>query len=62
MLKCEVLQDTVLSVCKGSVILVTEKQYELARNVLKPVEIKTEAKAEVVETRTDKAKETKKRK
>ena len=62
MLKCEVLQDTVLSIGKGSVVLVSEKQFELARKVLKPVEIKTEAKAEAVETRTEKAKETKKKK
>ena len=54
MLKCEVLQDTVLAIKKGSIVLVDVKQFELARKVLKPVEIKTEAKAEAKETRKKK--------
>ena len=40
MKKCEVLTDTALAVLKGSIVLVNDKQYELARRVLKPVEEK----------------------
>lgn len=39
-MKCEVLKDTVIQVKKGSVVEVSERQFELARRVLKPVEIK----------------------
>ena len=37
MKKCEVLKDTFISVGKGSIVFVNEKQYELAREVLKPI-------------------------
>lgn len=47
MVRCEVLQDTVLAIKKGSVVLVDERQFELARRILKPV--------------ADKPKETKKK-
>jgi len=40
MIKCEVLGKTSLVVEKGSVVLVDERQFELARRVLKPVEHK----------------------
>ena len=49
-MKCEVLCDTVISVCKGSIVEVTEKQYELARNVLKPVDME-QTYAPIVEKR-----------
>lgn len=38
MVKCEVLQDTVLAIKKGSVVLVNESQYNLAKKVLKPLD------------------------
>lgn len=56
MTKCEVLGRAVLTIEKGSVVYVTERQYELARNLLKPVnedEPKQES-VEVVEVRTEK--------
>ena len=40
MIKCEVLDKTSLVIEKGSVVLVDERQFELARRVLKPVELK----------------------
>ena len=62
-MKCEVLCDTVISVQKGSIVNVSEKQYELARKVLKPIidekpkaEAKVEAKAEEIEVRAKKKK------
>lgn len=46
MVKCEVLQDSVIAIAKGSIVLVSERQYELARRVLKPIiEAKAEAEA-----------------
>lgn len=42
MIKCEVLIDTALAIKKGSIVLVDERQYELARRVLKPCEEKKE--------------------
>lgn len=44
MIKCEVLEDTAMSIGKGSIVLVSEKQFELARRVLKPL---NEHKAEI---------------
>lgn len=35
MVKCEVTQDCVIAIKKGSVVLVDEKQYKLASKVLK---------------------------
>lgn len=40
MIKCEVLKDTALSIKEGSIVFVSERQFELARNVLKPIEEK----------------------
>lgn len=37
MKKCEVLKDSVIAICKGSIVYVNDKQYELARNILKPI-------------------------
>ena len=44
MKKCEVLKDTTLSIKAGSIVLVEDRQYELARRVLKPVEKPAEKK------------------
>ena len=46
MRKCEVLNDTVIAIKKGSIVLVDDKQYELARKVLKPVTENKEEKDE----------------
>jgi hypothetical protein len=46
MRKCEVLNDTVIAIKKGSIVLVDDKQFELARKVLKPVTEEKEEKAE----------------
>ncbi len=46
MKKCEVLNDAVLTVCKGSVVLVSDRQFELAKKVLKPINEKSEEKVE----------------
>lgn len=69
MIKCEVLGDAVLSIGKGSVVYVKEKQYQLARKVLKPIHedeqknVKpVEDGIEVVEVRTEEAKEKRTRK
>lgn len=49
-MKCEVLDNIVLTVGKGSIVEVSEKQFELARKVLKPiVEKKKEVPSEDVE-------------
>lgn len=53
MVKCEVLTDTALAVKKGSIVLVDEKQFELAKRVLKPVDM-PQAEAPVKEKRTKK--------
>lgn len=37
-MKVEVLQDCVLRIKKGTIIEVDERQFEIARRVLKPVE------------------------
>lgn len=38
MKKCEVLNDCTLVVSKGSIVEVSDQQFELARRFLKPVE------------------------
>lgn len=65
-MKCEVLDNCVIAVGKGSIVEVSERQFELARKVLKPIESK--AKAEKVEevkevetTELPKAKKTRKK-
>lgn len=41
-MKVEVLQDCVLRIKKGTIIEVDERQFEIARRVLKPVEVAQE--------------------
>lgn len=63
MKKCEVLSDCVVAILKGSVVYVNDKQYELARKVLKPIsEEKAKATEKVVETAEMPKKETRKKK
>lgn len=50
MRKAEVLIDCLLSVKKGSIVIVDDRQFETARRVLKPIEI--EAKKEIAEIET----------
>ena len=38
MKKCEVLVDTVIACQKGSIVMVSDKTYELARHKLKAIE------------------------
>jgi hypothetical protein len=66
-MKCEVLENTVIAVGKGSIVDVSVRQYELARRVLKPIKEETakpapedlkEASGEVIK----RAKTTKKKK
>lgn len=57
MIKCEVIGKTSLVVEKGSIVLVDDKQYELARRVLKPVDHK---KAEEPKVEGEKPKRAKK--
>ena len=48
MVKCEVIVDRISLVCgKGSVVVIDDKQYELARKFVKPIveEPKAEEKA-----------------
>lgn len=62
MKKCEILADRVsLVVGKGSVVFVDEKQFELARNFLKPVDMDM-PKAEVKEIETAEEKPKRKKK
>ena len=62
MIKCEVLVDRVaLVVGKGSIVNVDEKQFELARQFIKPIheakaEVKAEVKEDVVEEKKPKKK------
>lgn len=48
-MKCEVLDNCVIAVGKGSIVEVSQRQFELARKVLKPIEAKSEVKTEKVE-------------
>ena len=62
MVKCEVLVDKVsLVVCKGSIVYVDEKQFELARHLIKPVDM-PKAEAQEVEVAEEKPKRTRKTK
>lgn len=54
MKKCEVLQDTVIKVLKGSTVIVNDKTFELAKSKLKPLDVKKEVKVQEVETREEK--------
>lgn len=49
MRKVEVLNDCILAVKKGSVVFVDDRQFETARRVLKPVEVKKETETETAE-------------
>lgn len=49
MRKCEVLNDTVIAVKKGSIVIVEDKQFELAKKHLKPIEMGS-AEVEKIET------------
>lgn len=44
MIKCEVLKDCALAIKKGSIVLLDERQYEIARSLVKKVELKEEKK------------------
>lgn len=48
-MKCEVLENCVIAVGKGSIVEVSERQYELARKNLKPLEKAESKKVEKVE-------------
>lgn len=65
-MKCEVLDNCVLAVGKGSIVEVSPRQYEVARKHLKPVDAKKEVKAEDVKpietTELPKAKQNRKQK
>lgn len=62
MIKCEVLNDAVIAVAKGSIVIVSQRQFELAKAKLKPVELKKEVKAVEVETAEEpKSKKTRKK-
>lgn len=55
MKKCEVLVERIsLTVNKGSVVIVDDKQFEVAKKFLKPLDIREPKKVEEVETREDK--------
>lgn len=58
MIKCEVIVDRAsLVVGKGSIVVVDDRQFELARQFLKPVENKNkEAKVEKVEEKVEEPK------
>lgn len=61
MRKCEVLNDTVIAVKKGSIVIVEDKQFELAKKNLKPIGV-NEAEAPTVEQAVlPKAKRTRKK-
>lgn len=60
MKKCEVLKDSVIAICKGSIVYVNDRQYELARNILKPIVETTSATTDVVEKAPKKKKATNK--
>lgn len=62
MVKCEVLVDKVsLVVCKGSIVYVDEKQFELARHLIKPVDM-PKAEVQEVEVAEEKPKRTRRTK
>ena len=61
MKKCEVLKDCVIAICKGSVVIVNDKQFELARKVLKPITEKVVDTQEEVVEEAPKKKTTKKK-
>lgn len=63
MKKCEVLDNCLIAIGKGSIVYVSDRQYELARQKLKLIEVKkeepkVEVKEEVKPTEEVKAVET----
>lgn len=60
MIKCEVMADCVLAIRKGSIVDVDERQYEVARNILKPVG-KTGEESPIETAELPKAKKTRKK-
>ena len=55
-MKCEVLQKTCLVVEKGSIVEVTEQQFELARKVLKPIVVEDKKESKESEEKPKKSK------
>ena len=53
-MKCEVLEKTGLVVEKGSIVEVTERQFELAKRVLKPIAVKEKEESEEKPKKTKK--------
>lgn len=61
MIKCEALKDCVIAIRKGSIVYVSERQFELARRNLKPIlEEKSDVLTEV-EATEEKPKKAKKK-
>lgn len=63
MKKCEVLVDTVIACQKGSIVMVSDKTFNLARHKLKEVEevkkaVKPSVEIQEIETREEKKIET----
>lgn len=48
-MRCEVLDKAVLTVEKGSIVEVSERQFELARRVLKPLDTRKKDDEEVLD-------------
>lgn len=48
-MRCEVLEKAVLTVEKGSIVEVSERQFELARRVLKPLDTRKKDDEEVLD-------------
>lgn len=61
MRKCEVLNDTVIVVKKGSIVIVEDKQFELAKKNLKPIEVNETEAPTVEQAVLPKAKRTRKK-
>lgn len=59
MIKCEVLNDCAIAIKKGSIVIVDDRQYEVARKILKPFK---EAKVEKVDEEVMPQKEKRKKK
>lgn len=48
-MRCEVLEKAVLTVERGSIVEVSERQFELARRVLKPLDTRKKDDEEVLD-------------
>ena len=62
MKKCEVLNNCNLSILKGSIVFVDDRQFEVAKKLLKPIKENKEAKVEKVEDEVAKPQVIEKRK